>query len=140
MDRTGALAVALIAVVAVGVGAAWLWPSTKPALDCPPDQVRFVDAGEDFGVIARCAPPGAPAEPEATTPPMQKLAVGARLDLNHIREADLAQIPGVGPALAHTLIEERDKRGGFKSWDEVDAVKGVGPARLEVLQQALELR
>ena len=54
-------------------------------------------------------------------------------------EADLTAIPGVGPHLARALVEARARRGGFGSWDEVDEVPGVGPAKLEALQRHCRL-
>lgn len=53
-----------------------------------------------------------------------------------INEADaelLAFLPGIGPKLAARIIEERDRRGGFASVAELDAVEGIGPAKLELL-------
>jgi competence protein ComEA len=64
-----------------------------------------------------------------------RLALGLRLPLNRAAEPDLARIPGVGAAAAHALVQARP----FRSWDEVDSVRGVGPARLGALQQATEL-
>jgi competence protein ComEA len=36
-------------------------------------------------------------------------------------------LPGIGPVLAARIVEARRARGGFSSWEQVDAVKGVGP-------------
>jgi competence protein ComEA len=52
-----------------------------------------------------------------------------------LTEAELARLPGVGAVAAHALVQSRP----FRSWDEVDAVRGVGPARLRLLRQATEL-
>ena len=123
-------AVAAVAGVALAAGAAGLlwWPSSQPALDCPPDQVHLGADG-----IARCGP-GAPLGAGA------KLTIGALLDLNQATADDLAQLSGVGPQLAKAIVDARTRRGGFKSWDEVDAVPGVGPARIETLKAAVEIR
>jgi competence protein ComEA len=37
-------------------------------------------------------------------------------------------LPGVGPVLAARIIESRRIRGSFASWNDVLAVKGIGPA------------
>jgi hypothetical protein len=37
-------------------------------------------------------------------------------------------LPGVGPVLAARIIESRRTRGSFASWNDVLAVKGIGPA------------
>ncbi|HEX6789958.1 MAG TPA: helix-hairpin-helix domain-containing protein [Candidatus Krumholzibacteria bacterium] len=47
-------------------------------------------------------------------------------------------VPGVGPVLAARIIEARTARGAFASWDDVLAVKGIGPrtvARWQALHE-----
>lgn len=134
-DRTVALGLALVGILAAGAVVLLRWPSTAPALDCPPDEVRFVDAGT--ATLAVCAKPGSPQQVRPGVG--QALTVGQKLDLNTVSEAELARVPGVGKALAHSLIEARTKQGGFRSWDDVDQVRGVGPSKLDALQQAAEL-
>jgi hypothetical protein len=36
-------------------------------------------------------------------------------------------LPGVGPVLASRIIDARIARGAFTSWNDVLAVKGIGP-------------
>jgi len=36
-------------------------------------------------------------------------------------------VPGIGPVLAGRIVEARRTRGGFSSWSDVLAVKGIGP-------------
>ena len=128
VGRPRAVAVVVAAALALGLALSLAWPSSRPALDCPPDQVYRGPDG-----VARCGPGEA-------LPAGNKLTVGALLDLNRASADDLSQLPGVGPQLARTIVEERKRRGGFKSWDELDAVPGVGPARLETLKAAVEIR
>ena len=131
MNRTAWSAVVLLGLVVAGI-AVRLWPDTDPPeLPCAPSEVRL-----DADGVARCdLPAGAPELPAAA-----QLALGGRLDLNRASAADLAQIPGVGKALARALVEARAEQGAFRSWEEVDAVSGVGPSKLRLLQQATEIR
>jgi competence protein ComEA len=78
--------------------------------------------------VARCDAGGTP-------PAAVRAALGLRLPLNRMTEAELARLPGVGAVAARALVQSRP----FRSWDEVDAVRGVGPARLRLLRQATEL-
>lgn len=127
MNRTAALATATLGLLAVGTAARWWWPDSTPALDCEPGAVRMVDG---VAVCGEGAPPtGA-----------QALALGLKLDLNAASEAELAQLPGVGRSLARKLVEAREAQGRFSSWEQVDAVSGVGAAKLETLQAVTELR
>jgi competence protein ComEA len=127
VNRTGALAVAALGLLGLGVLSRGRWPDSAPALDCEPGAVRVVDG------VAVC---GAGAVPSAS----QRLVLGQRLDLNAVSETELARVPGVGPSLARRLIKEREARGRFASWEEVAAVPGMGTGRLETLQATTELR
>jgi helix-hairpin-helix protein len=48
-------------------------------------------------------------------------------------------LPGIGPVLAARIIAYRHDNGGFTSWDQVDAVKGIGP-KMIARWQALFMR
>ena len=124
--RTAALAVGLLGALGTGAWVQGRWPDAAPALDCPPERVRWV--GEGALGAARCDVGGEP-------PASIRLALGLRLPLNRVSEADLARVPGVGAPVAHALVQARP----FRSWAEVDSVRGVGPARLQVLQRGTEL-
>ncbi|MCP3101703.1 helix-hairpin-helix domain-containing protein [Myxococcus sp. K15C18031901] len=125
--RTGALAVVALAVMGVGAVARWRWPDPAPVLACPPEQVRFRPDG-----VATCGDGEVPVGAQA-------LALGHRLDLNAATEKELALLPGVGPSLARRLVEARDAANGFSTWEQVDAVAGVGAAKLKTLQAATVL-
>jgi competence protein ComEA len=65
------------------------------------------------------------------------LALGIPVDLNRVSAADLALIPGVSRSLGERIVAERARRGGYSSLEELDEVKGVGPATLERLRPYL---
>ncbi|RJS16760.1 helix-hairpin-helix domain-containing protein [Corallococcus sp. H22C18031201] len=125
--RTAALAVVALGLVGAGWGARWIWPSQAASLACEPAQVRLTSDG-----IATCGPGAVPTGGQA-------LALGRKLDLNRALESELARLPGVGPRLARSLVDARASRGGFTDWAQVDAVSGVGSARLETLRAATDL-
>jgi competence protein ComEA len=124
--RTAALAVGLLAALGTGASVQARWPDAAPALDCPAERVRWV--GEAALGVARC-------DTGVQPPASIRAALGIRLPLNRVAEADLARLPGVGAAAAHALVQARP----FLSWAEVDAVRGVGPARLQILTLGTEL-
>jgi competence protein ComEA len=63
------------------------------------------------------------------------MTLGSKLDLNDANVDELRLIPSIGPSLAAALVTARAERDGFRSWDEVDAVVGVGPAKLDILKR-----
>ena len=56
------------------------------------------------------------------------------VDLNRATLADLEALPGVGPATAQAILDERARRGRFGSVDELLEVRGIGDAKLAALR------
>jgi competence protein ComEA len=67
------------------------------------------------------------------------LAEGELLDPNLASEVELDRLPGVGPATARAVVETRETAGGFRTAEDLLAVRGVGPATLEKLRPYLDL-
>lgn len=59
--------------------------------------------------------------------------------LNTATEADLVQLPGIGPALAKRILEHRRQVGGFKRIEQLLEVKGIGPKKLEQIRPYVRL-
>ena len=133
-NRTGALVVILFAIAGAGVVAALDGRGGDDALDCAPTDMRWVDGGTTL--IAQCLPGAPPGDPPAA----QAITAGVKLDLNRLSEVELTVVPGIGDALAKAIVEKRERLGRFRSWDEVDGVRGVGPAKVKVLQALTEIR
>jgi competence protein ComEA len=55
-----------------------------------------------------------------------KTTLGIPLCLNGESEMGLTATPGIGLGLAKAIVEERTKRGGFKSLGELLSVNGIG--------------
>lgn len=60
-------------------------------------------------------------------------------DLNRVDARFLASLPGIGPKLATRLVEERGRRGGFRTWSQVLDIRGIGPSKVRALQNATRL-
>lgn len=56
------------------------------------------------------------------------------VDVNAAGPDELALLPRVGPSLAAAIVADRDARGPFRSVDDLDRVRGIGPTTLEVLR------
>ncbi|PZR07112.1 MAG: competence protein ComE [Archangium gephyra] len=122
-------AIVIVVAMAAIVGAfAWWRPSAPAAPTRCPDGAPL-RLGADG--VATCGA-GAP------MPPAKSLTLRQKFDCNTATERELAMIPGVGPHVANELVKARGT--GFTSWEQIDAVPGVGDQRLLTLQAACEIR
>jgi competence protein ComEA len=61
------------------------------------------------------------------------------VNVNTASAAELERLPGIGASRAKAVIEAREAKGGFKSLDDLLAVKGIGEASLAKLRPHLTL-
>jgi len=59
------------------------------------------------------------------------------INLNSASAAELQQVPGIGPSTADKILQMRKSYGAFKSVDDLLAIKGIGPKRLEKMRKYL---
>lgn len=59
---------------------------------------------------------------------------GDPLDLNRASATDLEALPGVGPATAAAIVGHREREGAFTVLEDLLAVTGIGPAKLEQIR------
>jgi competence protein ComEA len=62
--------------------------------------------------------PPAPAAPAAQAP----------IDVDVASVEELDRLPGIGPALAARIVEDRERLGPFGSLEALERVRGIGPA------------
>lgn len=77
-----------------------------------------VSGGNGVGVV-----------PEATEP----------IDLNTADLATLDSLPGIGPTTARAILEERARRGGFRSTRDLLRVPGIGEGRFAQLKDRVRV-
>src|ERR1700693_5652259 len=57
------------------------------------------------------------------------------VNLNSATSEELQEVPGIGPATADKILQMRKSYGSFKSVDDLRAIKGIGPKRLEKVRK-----
>lgn len=101
--------------------------------------------------LPACAAPsslrGAPDEParlacDGQTPASGRhaLLLGQPVDLNRASVADLAALPGIGERTAQRIVDDREAKGPFRTVDELDRVRGIGPRTVEKLRPLIAAR
>lgn len=90
------------------------------------------DGGNGSGGEAAGAGGGAGAEGGGGGGGANRDAAG-RLDLNRATQADLEELPGVGPVIAGRIIAWRDANGGFEAVGQLREVTGIGERTFQSL-------
>lgn len=116
-------------VLLVAGGVRWVAQQAGPAP--PPPAAEAPSALEALDSAARVE---ADQEARARTP----LAPGERLDPNRADVVELRRLPGVGPAVAAAMVASRDADGPFLAPDDLERVRGIGPATATRLEPLLD--
>ena len=56
------------------------------------------------------------------------------ININRATLDDLMLLPGCGPVMAQRIFDYRKENGAFKSVEDLDEVKGIGPKKLEKIK------
>ncbi|HWY05491.1 MAG TPA: helix-hairpin-helix domain-containing protein [Candidatus Acidoferrales bacterium] len=59
------------------------------------------------------------------------------INLNTASATDLQQVPGIGPSTAQKILDTRKSYGAFKTVDDLLAIKGIGPKKLDKMRKYL---
>jgi len=59
------------------------------------------------------------------------------VNLNTANAAELQQVPGIGPSTAEKILQARKSYGAFKKVDDLQAIRGIGPKKLEKMRKYL---
>ena len=86
----------------------------------------WVPAGGPVGLIA-----GALAQ--------QAAEVREPIEVNQASEAELQEVPGIGPTMARRIVEWREKNGRFERLDDLLNVRGIGVKTLAKLRPYLRV-
>jgi len=73
----------------------------------------------------------------AVSLPAKKKPPAAPVNLNTATSEELQQVPGIGPVTADKILQMRKSYGAFKSVDDLSAIRGIGPKRLEKMRKYL---
>jgi comEA protein len=67
----------------------------------------------------------------------KKKPPAAPVNLNTATSEELQLVPGIGPVTAEKILQMRKSYGAFKSVDDLSAIRGIGPKRLEKMRKYL---
>jgi competence ComEA-like helix-hairpin-helix protein len=67
----------------------------------------------------------------------KKKPPGQPVNINAATSEELQLVPGIGPSTAEKILQMRKSYGPFKSVDDLLAIRGLGPKRLEKMRRYL---
>ncbi|MFN0052274.1 MAG: ComEA family DNA-binding protein [Planctomycetales bacterium] len=70
---------------------------------------------------------------------MTRLEYLYRIDINRATWVEWAQFEGIGEAMAHRIVADRERNGPFASVDDVLRVPGIGPVKMRTIRPHLYL-
>jgi DNA uptake protein ComE-like DNA-binding protein len=113
------------------------WRSVQARLPLSPLQVHGQVLDWESAASDSLESPGAKPISAPNAPKFQKKGtlIGV-IDPNIASEAQLMSLPGVGPALCARIVAARSAHP-FRKLEDLDRVKGIGPAKLEKLRPHL---
>lgn len=74
---------------------------------------------------------GAVRAPLAQATPAQSVHQPRRIDVNTAPASELDLLPRIGPARAAAIVAEREAHGPYRTLDDLQRVKGIGPRTVE---------
>lgn len=97
----------------------------------PPDDATSPPAGAgvsaDGGGGAAGGTMPSRAAPGAAAPAASRAPFAGLLDVNTAPADSLELLPGIGPALAQRLVDDRAARGPYRAAGDLERVRGIGP-------------
>ena len=118
-----------------------------PLPEAAPDALNLADRLADGQKVylftkqelASPTPPPAAAGAIQTASTAVTAKPAGKVNINTATAAQLDQVPGVSLALANDIVAYRNQHGPFKRLEDLDNVKGIGPATIEKLRPHITL-
>lgn len=101
------------------------------------EQVYVPREGEE--IPSEFAGPATGVESSPSGPGAEASGDGALVNINTASESELDELPGVGPAIAARIVEHRTTNGPFSNIEQLQDVKGIGPAIFEELRERITI-
>ncbi len=113
-------------------------PGYYPLQDATVHQALRAAGRDPSGLIDAQLLPGTRIVAEAggyqLEPMDERLVFGLPIDVNTASALALQAIPGIGATLAANIVADREEQGAFSAVEDLDRVKGIGPATVEKLR------
>lgn len=133
----------MVAVSAFLLGRSYqshLGPATTVAADTSPtttDASAIDSIQSAIGTPATSAPTAAKSSGPATSTAAKTAAPSGIVNINTADLTALETLNGIGPSKAQAIIDYRAQNGPFTRVDDLDNVKGIGPATIDKIRSQI---
>lgn len=86
--------------------------------------------------VAEDKQPSAPAEDKMSV----KKSLTGKININTATATELQTLPKIGPAMASRILDYQQQNGPFKSIEEIQKVKGIGPKTFEIIRDYITVQ
>jgi len=122
----------LAASLLLGLGVGW---ATRSHSDWVERVERLEEGGKPGVVKAETSKPGITDSRRSPATVLRLPTPRTPLDLNRASAVELERLPGVGPALAHRIVQYREQHGPFNDPSELRKVGGIGPKKYDAMRE-----
>lgn len=144
-QREARVLLGLAALFGAGLAAQHLWtvPAALPVASYASFQQHATAASLSRTLAAEALPPGERIGADSGASAPRRAArpapsPDAPLALNTASAAELERLPRIGPALAGRIVAYREAHGGFRSVEDLQRVRGIGPKTMQHLRPLVE--
>ena len=103
--------------------------SKPPPVRAVPELQASVGGGAADGLRPRAADSVTPREAARASDRRPAAGPAEPLDINRADVSTLQALPGIGSALARRIVDDRERRGPFRTPEELLRVSGIGAQR-----------
>jgi len=129
---------ALGVLSAIGISSSLLGRQPRPDLVARP--ATEVNPDERAATPRLAETPRAKAVPSKRQASDPAASISQPININTASLKELETLPGIGPALAARIIEDREQFGAYESVEQLDRVRGIGPRLMEKLRPLIRVR
>lgn len=96
-----------------------------PSIEEKNEEIEYITSGSGNNVIVEES---------------HQQGVSQKVNINQAGQAELEELPGIGPSLASQILAYRNANGNFKQIEDLQNVKGIGEAKFNNIKEYVTVK